>query len=281
MRSPTSSSPAARASRSPATASEALDPGRSHDGTRPIDLVLMDVMMPVMDGLDRDARDPQEIRTGKAADHRPDRQSDARRSAELPRRRRQRLHGQAARRRKAPLAGARVDAAMNGDEWRQDRGNRNSPAAGGALSEVPLRLPQLCAGVDQAAAAAGAAKIWGSRRISAMQDGVLHDPAMLPATPRLSDRPGQRDVSRSRPISAPFARRWCRICAPIPRSRSGSPAAAAARSSIPSSSCSARRGSRAARCSTPPTSTRTRSPGPPLASMARLLRRRRGSRLCR
>ncbi len=60
------------------------------------------------------ARDSQAFRVEARPDHRPDRQGDEGRSGEVPRRRRQRLHRQAARRREAPVARARVDAEVAG-----------------------------------------------------------------------------------------------------------------------------------------------------------------------
>ena len=60
-----------------------------------------------------------------------------------------------------------------------DRGHRDPAAAGGALPALPLRLPRLRPGVDQAAPAAGASST-GFASFSGIQESLLHDPAMLP-----------------------------------------------------------------------------------------------------
>jgi chemotaxis protein methyltransferase CheR len=54
------------------------------------------------------------------------------------------------------------------------------------------------------------------RTFSEMQDALLHDPAMLPRllgylTVQVSE------MFRDPSYFAPSAKRWCRICAPIPR----------------------------------------------------------------
>jgi CheY-like chemotaxis protein len=83
---------------------------KARPDTRDIDLVLMDVMMPEMDGLRGHARDPQGPALAEAAGHRRHRQGHEGRPGAVPGRRRQRLPGQADRAGAAVLADARVDA---------------------------------------------------------------------------------------------------------------------------------------------------------------------------
>ena len=81
--------------------------------TPDMSMVLMDIMMPEMDGYRDDARNPQRPRNFRAADPRPDGQGDERRPREVPRRRRVRLHRQAGEHRPAAVVDAGVVVPMN------------------------------------------------------------------------------------------------------------------------------------------------------------------------
>jgi CheY-like chemotaxis protein len=93
----------------------------------------------------------------------------------------------------------------------------------------------------------------GYTSLSAIQEAVLHDESAA-APAQLPDRAGQRNVPRPILFSR-TATRSCHTSPPILRSRSGWRGAAAARSSIRWPSSSARRGWTTAPCSMRPTST--------------------------
>ena len=202
--------------------------------------------MPEMDGLTamREIRKRPEWK--QAADHRADRQGDEGRPGEVPRRRRQRLHRQAARRREAAVARARLDAEVD-DRWPSPDFDIELQLLLEAIYlQVPLRLPRLRDGVAQAAAARGDGRASAADACRSCRTACCTSPTLFPAlldflTVQVSEM--FRDPAYFRALRE----RWCRCCAPIRRSRSGSPAAAPAKRSIRWRSCCARRGCSSAR----------------------------------
>ena len=118
-------------------------------------------------------------------------------------------------------------------------------AAAADRSDLPASITTTSAATRGLAQAAPARARWctsACETLSQLQDRVVHEPATLPGAAAISDRAGQRHVPRSRRTSRRCARPSCRCCAPIRRSRSGSPAAAPAKRCTRWPSCCAKKG---------------------------------------
>ena len=87
------------------TGQEAID---LMERTPDLALVLMDIMMPEMDGYETHAAHPRDAAAPPAADHRADREGDEGRPREVPRGRRFRLHREAGQHRAAAVAPAHL-----------------------------------------------------------------------------------------------------------------------------------------------------------------------------
>ncbi len=216
---------------------------------------------------DRDGRDQEALRARAPADHRAHRESDGKRSPEVPGGRRRRLYLEAHRRRQAgvavsrvaaPTVGGRDHAASPGKTGRGSRLRyRVEAAAGSGLSEVPARFPAL---LDQFAAPAPDARVAGPGLRHAVAVAGTHSPRReaVRAPVPVPDSAGERDVSRPSLFSRdPRAGRADPADLSVHQGLGGG-GAAAARNCGRSPFCSPRRRSPSARSFTPPISTPTR-----------------------
>ena len=137
-------------------------------------------------------------RVDEAADHRADRQGDEGRPGEVPRRRRQRLHRQAARRREAALARARLDAEVA--TRRRGRPATSTSSCGccsrRSTSSTTTTSAATRAASLQAAAAHARWRASAARRSRSCRTGCCTTRASFPRCCDFLTVPGQRDVPR-------------------------------------------------------------------------------------